>query len=152
NKPETGLIKRTTPDGEYKYWVYVHEDYDPNISHGLVVWLHPPGKNKDADVEAITDAWSDYCKENQLIMVCPKSENEAGWVPSEAEFVVAAVRETLNSYTIDRQRVVAHGLGVGGQMAMYLGFNQRDLFRGVAATGAVVTQLKDSIANQRLAF
>src|SRR5262249_19847703 len=77
---------------------------------------------------------------------------EAGWVPSEAEFVVAAVRDTLPRYTFDRQRIVAHGMGVGGQMAMYLGFNHRDLFRGVATTGAVVTQLKDNIANQRLAF
>jgi S1-C subfamily serine protease/predicted esterase len=152
NMPETGLLKRNTPDGEHKYWVYVHEDYDPNIAHGLIVWLHPPGKNKDADVENITDAWSDYCKENHLIMVCPKSENEAGWVPSEAEYVIAAVRETQNQYTIDRQRVVAHGLGVGGQMALYLGFSNRDFFRGVATTAAVVTQPKDNIANQRLAF
>jgi len=152
DKAETGLLKRHTPDGEYKYWIYVPENYDPNIAHGLIVWLHPPGKNKDADMEGITEAWSDYCKENRLIMVCPKSENEAGWVPSEAEFVVAAVRATMTDYTIDRQRVVAHGLGVGGQMAFYLGFNQRDLIRGVATTGAVVTQLKDNIANQRLSF
>jgi serine protease Do len=152
NKPDTGLLKRNTPDGEHKYWVYVHEDYDPNVAHGLIVWLHPPGKNKDADIESITDAWEEYCKENHLIMVCPKSENEAGWVPSEAEFVIAAVRDTLSRYTVDRQRVVAHGLGVGGQMAMYMGFNHRDLFRGVATTGAVVTQLKDNITNQRLSF
>ena len=152
NKAETGLLKRNTPDGEHKYWVYVHEDYDPNISHGLLLWLHPPGKFKEADVESITDAWSDYCKDNHLIMVCPTSDNQAGWSPSEAEYVVAAVRETMNRYTIDRQRVVAHGLGVGGQMALYLGFNQRDLFRGVVTAGAVVTQVKDNIPNQRLAF
>jgi serine protease Do len=152
NMPEMGLLKRNTPDGEHKYWVYVHDDYDPNVAHGVVVWLHPPGKNKDADVEDITDAWSDYCRENHLIMVCPKSENEAGWAPSEAEYVIAAIRDTLNNYTIDRERVVAHGLGVGGQMAIYLGFSNRDLIRGVATTGAVVTQLKDNVANQRLSF
>lgn len=152
NKPETGLLKRTTPDGEHKYWLYVHEDYDANIAHGLLVWLHPPGKNKEADFESFADAWSDYCKENHLILVCPTSENEAGWVPSEAEFVVAAIRETIAQYTVDRQRVVAHGLAVGGQMAFYLGFSQRDLIRGVATTGAVVTQVKDNLLDQRLSF
>ncbi len=151
-KAETGLLKRHTVDGEHKYWIYVHDDYDPNIAYGLVVWLHPPGKNKDTDVENIADAWSDYCKENHLIMVCPNSENEAGWVPSEGDNVVAAVRETISHYTIDRQRVVAHGLGVGGQMAIYLGFSNRDLFRGVVTTGAVVTQVKDNLPGQRLAF
>jgi S1-C subfamily serine protease len=152
NMPEVGLLKRNTPDGEHKYWVYVHDDYDPNIAYGLVVWLHPPGKNKDTDFEDITDAWSDYCKENHLIMVCPKSENEAGWVPSEAEYVIAAIRDIQSIYTTDRERVVVHGLGVGGQMAMYLGFSNRDLIRGVATTGAVVTQLKDNIARERLSF
>src|SRR5262249_13892534 len=93
NMPETGLLKRNTPDGEHKYWGYVHDDDAPNIAHGIIVWLHPPGKNKEADIENITDAWSDYCKENRLIMVCPKSENDAGWTPSEAEYVIAAVHD-----------------------------------------------------------
>ena len=151
-KPETGLLKRNTPDGEHKFWVYVPEDYNPNIAYALLVWLHPPGKNKEADFESITDAWGDFCKDNHLIMVCPASENESGWVPSEAEYVIAAVRDAQDHYTIDRQRVVAHGLGVGGQMAMYLGFSSRDLFRGVATTGAVLTQLKDNIPSQPLSF
>ncbi len=151
-KAETGLLKRNTPDGEHKYWLYVPDDYDPNMSYGLVVWLHPPGKNKESDVESITDLWGDYCKENQLIMVCPTSENEAGWVPSEAEFVVAAVRATIEKYTVDHQRIVAHGLGVGGQMALYLGLNNRDLFRGAVTTGAVLTQAKDNNPAQPLSF
>jgi len=152
NKVETGLVKHNTTDGEHKYWVYIPDDYDPNIAYGLIVWLHPPGKNKEPDMENITDAWSDYCKENQVIMVCPKSENESGWTPSEAEYVVAAIRETINQCTIDHLRVVTHGMGVGGQMAIYLGLSQRDLIRGVATTGAVVTQLKDNIPAQRLSF
>ena len=31
-----------------------------------------------------------------------------------------------------------HGMGVGGQMAFYLGFNARDMVRGVATSGAVL--------------
>lgn len=150
-KPETGLLKKTTPDGEHKYWLYVPDEYDPNIAHALVVWLHPPGKNKEADFESLADSWADYCAAHNVIMLFPASEGEA-WIPSEADFVVAAVRDTFGRYTIDRQRVVAHGLGIGGQMALYLGFNNRDVFRGVAALGAVVTSTKDNVPNQRLAF
>jgi predicted esterase len=44
-------------------------------------------------------------------------------------------------------------MGVGGQLALYLGFQARDLIRGVATTGSVLaTPPKDSLAGQRLAF
>ncbi len=151
-KADTGLLKRTTASGDHQYYLYVHEDYDPNVAHAMVVWLHPPGKNKEDDFKDFSDAWEDYCKDNHIILVCPKSENEAGWIPSEADYVIQAINETANRYTVDRQRIVSHGLGVGGQMALYLGFNNRDLVRGVATMGAVVTNMKDNVAGQRLTF
>jgi S1-C subfamily serine protease len=149
-KPETGLLKRTTARG-HKYWIYVHEDYDPNVAHAVVLWLHPPGKNTDDDVTAFTDLWEDYCKDNHIILVGPKSDGDV-WIPSDSEFVLEALRDVLGHYTVDRKRVVAHGMGVGGQMAVYLGFTARDLIRGVATTGSVATQPKDNVAGQRLAF
>jgi hypothetical protein len=151
-KVETGFLKKTTADGEHKYWVYVHEDYDPNVTYAVVLWLHPLNKNKHEDGERLSDLWEDFCRDNHIIMVGPLSQNESGWLPSESEFVIAALREVLDRYSVDRQRVVAHGMGVGGQMALHLAFNQRDLIRGAATVGAVVTQVKDNVANQRLAF
>jgi S1-C subfamily serine protease/predicted esterase len=151
-KTETGLLKRTGAGGDHKYWVYVHEDYDPNVAHALVVWLHAPKGNSDEEVERFTNLWEDYCKDNHIILVGPQSESEGGWTPSEAEYVQAAVREVMAGYTIDPQRVVAHGMGIGGQMACYLGLNARDLFRGVATVGAVATNPKENVPAQRLAF
>src|SRR5581483_10326818 len=151
-KDETGLLKRANATGEHKYWIFVPETYDPNVAHALVVWLHPPGKNKDEDIEGIKDVWIDHCEEKNLIVLAPLSENESGWVPSEADAVAEAIGDVMTRYTIDKQRVVAHGLGVGGQMAIYLGFNNRNLIRGVASVGAVPTHLKDNLAGQRLAF
>ena len=59
----------------------------------------------------------------------------------------------MGQYTTDKQRVIAHGMGVGGKMAYYLGFNERDLIRGVATTGAVLASpAKNNVANQPLAF
>ena len=44
-------------------------------------------------------------------------------------------------------------MGVGGQMAFYLGFHLRDLFRGVATTGAAFTGMpKERVDSQPLAF
>ncbi len=149
--PETGLLERNTPDGEMKYWIYAHEDYDPNVAHALVVWLHPPDKNSKEDMETFYELWEDYCKDNHIVLVMPV-EKQGGWSPNAADGVVAATRETMKAYTIDRQRVVAHGMGVGGQMALHLGFNHRDVFRGVCAVGATATNIKDNVANQRLSL
>src|SRR5262249_47234039 len=120
--------------------------------YSLVVWLHQPGKYTDEENEKIADMWEDFCKDNHCIVMGPKSEADSGWVHSELEIVTEAVRDVLAVDNIDRQRIVAHGWGVGGQMAIYLGFNARDLFRGVATTGAVVLEPGNNVANQRLSF
>ena len=143
-KAETGFLERSTPAKDHKYWLYVPNNYDPNVSHALVIWLHAAGKG-GKDAKDMVSIWRDACEDQHIILVGPKSESETGWLASEAEFVQEAAREVMKEYTIDRQRVVAHGMGVGGQLAFYLGFNARDLVRGVATTGAVLaTTPKDN--------
>jgi S1-C subfamily serine protease len=152
-KIETGLIKRTTAAADHSYWIYVPENYDPNIAHALVLWLHPAGKNKDKDVDDLTWAWQPFCEDNHVILVGPNTDNAGGWTPSDTEFILEAVKAVTDAYTIDRKRVVAHGMGVGGQMAFYLGFHARNLIRGVAAVAApLTTNPKEKVANQPLAF
>ncbi len=155
---ETGLLKRTTASADHRYWVYVPHNYDPNVAHGLVIWLHPTNKGKEKDIDNMTFFWGWYCSTNHLIMLCPVTTREekdadSGWTPSEAEFIGEAVKSVTGSYTIDRKRVVTHGMGVGGQMAFYLGFHNRALVRGVAVTGAALTSNpKEKISNQPLSF
>ena len=151
-KVETGLKERSTGDGEHKYWVYVPKDYEPDYSYGVICYLHLAGKNKKVDAEDVVELWGDYCAEHRLVLVMPQSQSADGWIPSEGDFVVQSVRDVMKLITADPQRVVAHGMGVGGQMALYLGTNNRDLFRGVATVGAVPTTIKDNLPNQRLAF
>jgi len=152
-KVETGLLRRKNAALGREYWVYVPRTYDPNVAHGLVIWLHPAGR-QGRDADDMTDLWEDFCEERNLIMVGPISKNSEGWAASEADAIMGDVEEgVLNQYTIDRQRVVAHGAGIGGQMAYYLGFHARDLIRGVAPHGAVLaSQPKDNVPNQRLQF
>jgi serine protease Do len=152
-KDETGLVKRTTAAADHTYYLYIPSNYDPNIAHALVLWLHPTNKNKEKDIDTLTWFWSTYCEDNHVIMLCPISENANGWTPSEGEFINEAVKSVLDAYTIDRKRVVTHGMGVGGQMAFYLGFQNRSLVRGVATTGATLTSNpKEKVGNQPLAF
>jgi S1-C subfamily serine protease len=152
-KPETGLLKRTTPAADRSYWVYVPENYDPNVAHALVVWLHPVGKNKERDVDDLTWAWQPACEDQHIILVGPKNDSERGWNGGDSEFVQEAVKAVADNYTVDRRRVVAHGMGLGGEMAFYLGFNARPLVRGVAVTGAGLTSNpKEKLAAQPLSF
>ncbi len=152
DEEETGLLKRANETTGREYWLYVPENYDRNVSHGLIVWFHAAGKGgKDAD--DMVRIWKDFCEENHFLLVGPKSRSGDGWVASETEDAVQIVRTVLGGYTIDRSRVVAHGMGVGGQMAFYVGFHARDLVRGVAVSGAVLgTQPKDTVSGQPLAF
>jgi predicted esterase len=152
-KPETGLLKRRNAADDHDYFVYVPENYDPNISHALLLWLHPVGKGRDQDFKDFALTWKDLCAYNHMILVMPRAENENGWVSSESDAVIQALREVMGVYTVDGQRVVAHGMGIGGQMAFYLGFSARDLVRGVAVTGSVLASpLKEVVPNQRLQF
>ncbi|MCE9532960.1 MAG: hypothetical protein K8T89_17820, partial [Planctomycetes bacterium] len=151
-KIEKGLMQRANPALGRKYWVFVPRTYKPSVAHGLVVWLHNAGR-EGRDADDMVDLWEDFCEENNLIIVGPISENKTGWNASESEGVMSDINAVLGQYTIDRQRIVAHGAGIGGQMAYYLGFNAREQIRGVATSGAVLAnQPKDLVPNQRLQF
>lgn len=152
-KVETGMLKRSNQARDHEYWVYVPENYDPNVAHAVVVWLHPIGKGKEKDAEAFVSLWEDACTDQHIILIGPRATNETGWLVSEADFVRETLRDVASQYTIDRQRVIAHGMGVGGQLAYYLGNNNRDTFRGVATTGApLANAMRGNVANQRVAF
>ncbi|HEV3205261.1 MAG TPA: PDZ domain-containing protein [Gemmataceae bacterium] len=154
-KPETGLQQRSNAARDHNYWVYVPDNYDPNISYALLIWLHAPGKarEKEKDAEAMVDLWDSFCEENHIIMVGPKAQNESGWLASESDFVRETINSVAGEYTVDRQRIVAHGMDSGGMMAYRMGLVDRDLVRGVVTTGAVMPmQPGEAVSNQRLAF
>lgn len=151
-KVETGLLQRLNEALGREYWLYVPDNYDPNVSHGLIVWFHDRTGTKDG--ERISALFQEFCAEHHFLVMGPKSASRDGaWLPSEMDLVLQDVRAVLNQYTIDRNRIVAHGMGQGGQMAFYVGFNARDLFRGVAAVAAPLgTNPKDNLPDQPLAF
>ena len=60
------------------YYVFVPDDYDPNVAYGVLLWLHPVGKGKEKDMEDFRDAWEDFCSGNHLIVVCADHGERAG--------------------------------------------------------------------------
>ncbi|HYH66552.1 MAG TPA: PDZ domain-containing protein [Urbifossiella sp.] len=152
-KAETGFLERTDAATGRKHWVYVPDNYDPAVPHGLLLWLHPAGAGGPRDAENMVKTFRPFCESSRTILVGPKAEAAEGWMPSESEAVVQDVNRVMGEYTIDKARVVAHGLGRGGQMAYYLAFQARDVFRGVAAVGAPLgNPPRDNVATQPLSF
>jgi predicted esterase len=151
-KVDTGFLKRTNEALGREYWVYVPDNYDPNKSYGLIIWFHSAGQG-GKDGEKMSKVFREICEDYNFIVMGPKSGNGEGWVPSETELVMRDVKTVLGQYTFDRTRVVAHGMGLGGQMAFYLGFHARDVIRGVATVGAVLgTNPKENLSNQPLSL
>lgn len=131
-------------------WLYVPENYDPNVSHALVVWLHPKGDVAEAKMKEL---WKPLCDQRHIILLAPRAENPSGWLTSEMDAIAGDMKALLKTYTIDKQRIVLHGQGNGANLALAMAFDARDLVRGVAAIGGVLQQpAKDNLAHQRLSF
>lgn len=153
-KPKTGLQKiEGVGANNRKFWVLIPDTYDPNVSHGLIVWLHPAERGGGRDADDMQKIWEPWCEKLNFIMIGPTAGAASGWVAGEAEGIMEDLRWVRTRYTIDPKRIVAHGSGVGGQMAYYLGFNQRDVIRGAAPTGAVLaSNPKDPDPSKRVEF
>jgi serine protease Do len=152
-KPKTGLQKvvGSGPTGR-SYWVFVPDTYEPNTSHGLIVWLHPAGRD-GRDADDLIKVWEIFCERHNFIMVGPTAGSPQGWVAGEADGIMADLRAVRTTYTIDPLRVIAHGIEVGGQMAYYLGFNQKEVIRAVVPVAAeLASNPKDPVPNQRVSF
>jgi S1-C subfamily serine protease/predicted esterase len=150
-KPDApkGVIQHTDPATGHAYWLYVPENYDPNISHGLVIWLHPAG---DTMEQAMLRLWQDLCKKHHLILYGPKAENPTGWLTSEADLIREDLRKIAAEYTLDRSRIVTHGLGQGASFALYLAFDARDQVRGAAVFGGALPNLPRDLSGPPLSF
>ena len=122
-------MKRANEALGREYWVYVPDNYDPNKSYGLIVWLHAAGQG-GKDGENMAKTFRDVCEDHNFILMGPKSGNNDGWVPSETEVVMQDVKTVLGQYTIDRRAWWPTAWASAGRWRS-IGFNARDVFRGV---------------------
>jgi serine protease Do len=151
-KPIVGIVPIRIPEFANKCMAYVPPNYNPQVSCGVVIWLHPPGAYKD---DKLVAAWKDVCSRHDLILLAPKSNDAARWQRTELGFIRKTLDEVVAKYHVDRNRIVVAGQEGGGAMAFLLAQNNRDWIRGVVAIEAAMpagTEVPPNDPVQRLAF
>lgn len=132
-RPQVGTIQIKIPEFTNENWAYVPEAYDPNVPHGIVVWLH--GKGGLDDKEVVT-RWKPFCDANDLILLAPKAGNPDQWQPNEQNLIKKLLDDLRANYTIDPTRTVVVGYEAGGTLAYAVAFANRPLVQAVAAIEA----------------
>ncbi|MEC7566802.1 MAG: PDZ domain-containing protein [Planctomycetota bacterium] len=152
NPLATGFVNVKLPEEKNECIALVPDNYRHDVPHALVVWLHAPG---DQDDEALKTQWSALGEQYQLIVLAPRSADQARWNPTQLDFIRKTIDNLITTYNIDRTRIVVHGRQAGGSMSYMLGFSHRDLIRGVAPVDAALPARAAVEANDpalRLAF
>ena len=150
--PKTGIVTIKLPEFQNECLAYVPENYTPNRTYGVVVWLNAPGDFKQ---EELIERWKPLCDEQGFILLAPKSADRTRWQPTEARFVRRMLDDVIKNYHTDAARVAVHGHEGGAAMAYLVGLTNRDLVRAVAAVDAAlprVSQLPETDPVERVAF
>jgi serine protease Do len=150
--PTTGLVELTLPEEPKSCLVFVPENYNPDVAHGLVVVLGTPGP---VDREALVKRWGPVCRARRLIVLAPQSGAADRWQPTETALVRKALDACLGQYPIDPQRIAVYGERAGGAMAFLVGLQHRDRVRAICAVEAAPppqTRLPENDPVLRLAF
>ncbi len=130
---KTGRFTDDLAGHDHSYWAYVPEGYNPAAAYGLMVWIHPGGDTMEA---TMIKQWAAICERRGIILVGPKADQVARWVPGEAKFIEGLVAHMREKYTIDPQRIFVHSHGSGGPMACLLATRHHEIFRGLMLAGA----------------
>ncbi len=131
--PATGRIEIRTPDSNRKCLALVPSTYQPDVPHGVMVWLHPPGQYAPQTLEL---QWKTLGEQHDLIVLAPQAEDESQWFPTEVADVRRMLEELMNQYQVDRRRIIVHGYQGGGAMASLVALSHRDVVRGLATVDA----------------
>lgn len=131
---------------------FVPKTYRPEVPHGLVVFLPPPGEFKN---DAFANRWRSLCEKLDLIVVAPRAAQPNTWQPIEVGFIRKSIEHVIANYSVDRTKIVTYGYQASGAMAMLTAFRQRDLIRGVVTVDAglsAVSRPPDNDPVERLAI
>jgi serine protease Do len=130
-----GRWNEKLPGDGAEFWGLVPENYHPEYSHGLLLWLHPAGDTMEAEVARALQA---VAAERGWIIVGPRATSRSGWTPEEEEVAKGIVDWVRERYRIDPSRIAVCGHREGGDFAARLAFKYRDLFRGAILSEAPV--------------
>jgi phospholipase/carboxylesterase len=124
--------------------VYVPAGYTPGVAAPLLVWLHGAGGRGN-----VSPNLAEMADEFGVIVLAPDARDWTWdailghWGP-DVEFLQRAMKQTLDRYTIDRDRIWLGGFSDGGSYSLSLGISYGDVFRKVFAGAPGVMQPIDA--------
>lgn len=134
---ETGFLDRTVTmnDRQYRYQVYVPAEYGTDTRWPVILFLHGAGeRGSDGLLQtnvglgpAIRQAPERY----PAIVVFPQAPRDSQWVGVPAEMALAALRQTMDEFHTDPDRVYVTGLSMGGHGTWYVAYRHAELFAAV---------------------
>ncbi len=147
---KVGRVQATLAGHDRPYWMYVPESTREKRPQSLLLFLHPGGDTVEA---SLLSAWKSECERRGIIILAPKTENIAGWTPTDLEFVQDLLAKVQEDYTIAPERIVVHAVGNAVPFAGLVAFRNRTAVRGVAVLGGAFRgQPPENDPDERLQF
>ncbi|QDU28085.1 putative periplasmic serine endoprotease DegP-like precursor [Anatilimnocola aggregata] len=131
--PTTGLIEIKLPEEKNLCLALVPNNYHPQVPHGVLVYLPPPG---NVDRNKLTARFQSLAEKNQAIILVPQSADPKKWDRTESAFIRKTFDDLMAHYTVDPTRVAIFGAEASGTMAFLTALEHRDRFRGLATSEA----------------
>jgi hypothetical protein len=137
-----GVYRRNTPAvGTYQSGIPYYVKLPPEYHHGraypvLIVLTHP-----SIDAEQALGSLARESDRNGYIVLAPDWASQFGkgwqWNGDDHVFVTAVLRDAVEHFCVDNDRVFLFGAADGANMAMDVGMSHPDLFAGVLAMGPI---------------
>lgn len=126
-KPETGFLDRTATiqTVQYKYQVFVPDDWTPRRKWPIILALHGAGeRGRDGILQTdvgIGTAIRSNRSAFEAIVVMPQCTKNLWWIlPPMDDLAMAALAEATREFHGDTQRTYLTGLSMGGYGAWHL--------------------------------
>lgn len=132
---ETGFLNRVMTVGgvAYRYQVYVPADWDPASKWPVILFLHGAGERGADGLRqtqfGIGTAIRLHPERFPAVVVMPQCGRNEWWTnPAMEEQALQALRQTMEEFNGDAERVYLTGLSMGGYGTWSLAFKHPDVF------------------------
>ncbi len=137
-KTETGFLDRkvSVAGTEYKYQVFVPEDWTKQKKWPVILFLHGAGERGDDGLiqteVGIGTAIRRYRNRFPAVVVMPQCRKDMWWADSMTDIAMAALANAQKEFHGDANRVYLTGLSMGGYGTWYLAGKYPGKFAAIA--------------------
>ena len=143
--PPTGFLDRqiTASGTVWPYTVYVPRGWTPSRRWPVILFLHGAGERGTDGLRAtaigLGNAIRFHPERIPAVVVFPQVPPDERWLGAPADVAIAALDESIDEFSGDRERVYLTGLSMGGYGAWHLALQHPDRFAAlVPVCGGIV--------------